>query len=132
MSCHQSCHSQVFCFFSLSPGKVSSHIMSKSSIVLTKLSSTMEEGIANLKLVEQPRKKQLGPKEVRIAIDVAALNYFDLLILMGRYQMKPVLVCTYILYIYICLFVDMDTSYKYTHTYIHTHTHIHTANHRRS
>eukprot|EP01103_Thecamoeba_quadrilineata_P006430 TRINITY_DN1615_c0_g1_i2.p1 TRINITY_DN1615_c0_g1~~TRINITY_DN1615_c0_g1_i2.p1 ORF type:complete len:338 (-),score=66.08 TRINITY_DN1615_c0_g1_i2:902-1915(-) len=57
-------------------------------LVCPQLSSSFEEGINNLQLV--PTEAQtLSPTDVRIAVHAAALNFFDLLMLVGQYQVKP-------------------------------------------
>ena len=57
-------------------------------IEMNKIASTILDGIEDLKLkhVELPG---LGPYEVRIRVVASALNFFDLLILIGKYQHKP-------------------------------------------
>jgi hypothetical protein len=52
------------------------------AIQIIKLSSTIEQGINNLKLVTLSRK-QLKSNEIRIQIYGSGLNYFDLLMLIG-------------------------------------------------
>jgi len=56
--------------------------------VCPKLSRTFEEGINSLQLTNLPRQK-LKPNEVRLALRATALDYYDLLMLIGRYQYRP-------------------------------------------
>jgi NADPH2:quinone reductase len=68
-----------------------SSIQSNSSyqgIQLPKISKTIEEGINTLQLVNVPRAS-LEPNQVRISVYASCLNYYDLLILINRYQFKP-------------------------------------------
>lgn len=51
----------------------------------------MEAGIAGLELQTLPTPATLEPNEVRLQVYASALNYFDLLMLQGRYQYKPAL-----------------------------------------
>ena len=55
------------------------------AIVLSKIAESIPEGIDSLELREA-EKKSLAPTEVRIKVRAAALNFFDLLILVGKYQ----------------------------------------------
>lgn len=52
------------------------------------LSKTFDEGIQKLRLVEKVRAP-LKPNEVRVKVAAAAVNFFDLLMLVGKYQAKP-------------------------------------------
>jgi NADPH2:quinone reductase len=45
-------------------------------------------GVAGLKWLEQPTPEP-GPGEVRVAVKAASLNFPDLLIVQGKYQVKP-------------------------------------------
>lgn len=58
------------------------------AVVCPTLSANAEDGIASLRVVSQPRAS-LAEDEVRIAVKAAALNFFDLLMLQGKYQVKP-------------------------------------------
>lgn len=58
------------------------------AVRLLKLSKTMEEGIAALELQSLP-SVPLQRGEVRVQVHASALNYFDLLMLQGRYQYRP-------------------------------------------
>lgn len=58
------------------------------AIQIHKIYKSMNEGIDNLQLVELPRPT-LGDDEVRVRVHASALNYFDLLMLLGRYQYRP-------------------------------------------
>jgi len=55
---------------------------------VTKLAQSFDEGIANLKIISMQREP-LKPNQVRVRVYAAALNYFDLLMFVGRYQYKP-------------------------------------------
>src|SRR4051794_690611 len=66
----------------------SSSSSSYQAIQITSISKSIPEGIAALSLRTLPRPP-LSPNEVRIQIHASALNYFDLLLLIGRYQYKP-------------------------------------------
>eukprot|EP00462_Mataza_sp_D1_P021915 CAMPEP_0175145114 /NCGR_PEP_ID=MMETSP0087-20121206/14562_1 /TAXON_ID=136419 /ORGANISM="Unknown Unknown, Strain D1" /LENGTH=342 /DNA_ID=CAMNT_0016429767 /DNA_START=1 /DNA_END=1029 /DNA_ORIENTATION=+ len=57
-------------------------------IQLKALSKEIAEGIDAL-TIENIERKACGPYDVRVAIQAGAVNYFDLLILVGRYQHKP-------------------------------------------
>jgi NADPH2:quinone reductase len=60
------------------------------AVQIVALEKTMEEGIKNLQLNTLPRPV-LGAEEIRIRVHASALNYFDLLMLQGRYQLRPAL-----------------------------------------
>ena len=64
-------------------------------IVCTKLSKTFEDGVNNLQVVDLPREEEVGGGCVRVEVRAVALNFFDLLMLVGKYQMKVcfVLLC---------------------------------------
>jgi NADPH2:quinone reductase len=62
--------------------------MSYTALEVSAISKTFEEGIQNLKLVEKSRVPLL-PNEVRVQVKAAAVNFFDLLMLVGKYQSKP-------------------------------------------
>eukprot|EP01128_Nolandella_sp_AFSM9_P010512 TRINITY_DN7282_c0_g1_i1.p1 TRINITY_DN7282_c0_g1~~TRINITY_DN7282_c0_g1_i1.p1 ORF type:complete len:340 (+),score=79.37 TRINITY_DN7282_c0_g1_i1:1841-2860(+) len=62
--------------------------MSYRAIVVETLSSSFEEGINKLK-VSAVARKPLRKNQVRIAIRAASMNFFDLLQMVGKYQMKP-------------------------------------------
>lgn len=53
------------------------------------LSKSFDEGIQKLRLVSKVRAP-LKPNEVRVKVVAAAVNFFDLLMLVGKYQAKPV------------------------------------------
>jgi NADPH2:quinone reductase len=53
------------------------------------LSKSFDEGIQKLRLVSKVRVP-LKPNEVRVKVIAAAVNFFDLLMLVGKYQAKPV------------------------------------------
>jgi len=59
------------------------------AVRLLRLEKTVEAGIAGLSLESLPREAELGPTEVRVRVVASALNYFDLLMLIGRYQLRP-------------------------------------------
>jgi len=54
------------------------------------IAPSIEEGIKNL-TIQDVERKPLKASEVRVAIRAAAINYFDLLMLVGKYQSKPTL-----------------------------------------
>eukprot|EP01114_Cavostelium_apophysatum_P017290 TRINITY_DN5103_c0_g1_i2.p1 TRINITY_DN5103_c0_g1~~TRINITY_DN5103_c0_g1_i2.p1 ORF type:complete len:348 (+),score=92.83 TRINITY_DN5103_c0_g1_i2:45-1088(+) len=58
------------------------------AVQCTKLSKSFEEGIHSLQITTLQRKP-LGKNEIRIKIHACSLNYFDLLMLVDRYQFKP-------------------------------------------
>ncbi len=58
------------------------------AVVVSKIEKEIEDGISSLSLQNLVREK-LGDNDVRIKVHCAALNYFDLLLLVGRYQHKP-------------------------------------------
>jgi len=62
--------------------------MSHRALVVSSIAKSVESGIKNL-TVQQQESRALKPREVRIRIRAASLNYFDLLQLVGKYQMKP-------------------------------------------
>jgi NADPH2:quinone reductase len=64
--------------------------MSYRGVCVSKISKTFQEGIEALTIEQFPRR-ELKKGEVRIRVHSAALNYFDLLMLVGRYQTKPAL-----------------------------------------
>lgn len=53
------------------------------------LSKSFDEGIQKLRLVTKVRAP-LKPNDVRVKVVAAAVNFFDLLMLVGKYQAKPV------------------------------------------
>jgi len=57
-------------------------------VVVNKIAGTIPEGISNLS-VQTLHRNKLGDKDVRIKVYATALNYFDLLLLIGKYQLKP-------------------------------------------
>lgn len=60
------------------------------AVQIHKLEKTMEDGIKGLQLVTLPRK-ELSRDSIRVRVHASALNYFDLLMLQGRYQYRPAL-----------------------------------------
>jgi len=60
------------------------------AIHCTKIHKNFEDGIHNLQLVQLPRPI-LKKGEVRIKVHASSLNYFELLMLVGRYQNTPTL-----------------------------------------
>lgn len=58
------------------------------AVQLMKLSKTQSEGIDLLQLNTLPRPS-LGPDEIRVRVHASALNFFDLLMLQGKYQYRP-------------------------------------------
>jgi len=58
------------------------------AVQLTHLSSSFDEGISGLELRTLARR-ELEPDEIRVRVHAAALNFFDLLMLQGKYQFKP-------------------------------------------
>eukprot|EP00004_Rigifila_ramosa_P012287 TRINITY_DN2651_c0_g1_i1.p1 TRINITY_DN2651_c0_g1~~TRINITY_DN2651_c0_g1_i1.p1 ORF type:complete len:328 (-),score=81.48 TRINITY_DN2651_c0_g1_i1:168-1151(-) len=60
------------------------------AVVVEALAKSVPEGIAALKLSKVPRPTTpLAAGEVRIGVRAASLNFFDLLMLVGKYQHKP-------------------------------------------
>jgi NADPH:quinone reductase-like Zn-dependent oxidoreductase len=59
-----------------------------SAIACTKLYPTFQEAIDNLSVISLARRK-LKPTEIRIKVMSTALNFFDLLMMVGKYQAKP-------------------------------------------
>jgi hypothetical protein len=53
-------------------------------VQMTQTARTVAEGIERLSLVERQPVVELGPFEIEIEVRAAALNFFDLLILVGR------------------------------------------------
>ena len=62
--------------------------MSYRALESPSLAKTFDEGIQNLHVVEKTRVPLL-PNEVRIQVKAASVNFFDLLMLVGKYQIKP-------------------------------------------
>lgn len=58
------------------------------SVVFEKISPSIKEGIANLKVLERP-VQSLSKGHVRVDVHASATNFFDLLMLVGQYQLKP-------------------------------------------
>jgi NADPH:quinone reductase-like Zn-dependent oxidoreductase len=71
-------------------------------VVCTSISKDVKEGIESLKVADVPRQPlgtivfptkylriALGERDVRIRVHATSLNFFDLLILVGKYQHKP-------------------------------------------
>jgi NADPH2:quinone reductase len=58
------------------------------AVRLVKIEKTMEAGIAGLEMHTLPCES-LGSTEVRVQVHASAMNYFDLLQTVGRYQYKP-------------------------------------------
>lgn len=71
--------------------------MSYKGLCVSKVAASFDEGIEALSVQEFSRQ-ELKKGEVRVRMHSAAVNYFDLLMLVGKYQMKPKLpfspVCT--------------------------------------
>lgn len=53
-----------------------------------RLAKEVPEGIEALRIVSLPVKKP-GPEQLRIKVHAAGVNFFDLLTLVGKYQLKP-------------------------------------------
>lgn len=64
--------------------------MSYKGLCVSKIKPSFDEAIDALSVVDFPRP-HLRKGEVRVKMQAAALNYFDLLMLVGKYQMKPAL-----------------------------------------
>eukprot|EP00698_Gefionella_okellyi_P007053 TRINITY_DN1719_c0_g1_i1.p3 TRINITY_DN1719_c0_g1~~TRINITY_DN1719_c0_g1_i1.p3 ORF type:complete len:342 (-),score=66.26 TRINITY_DN1719_c0_g1_i1:2147-3172(-) len=62
--------------------------MQHRAIVCKSLCKEIEDGIAALEVVHRPRE-ELAADGVRISVKAVALNFFDLLQLVGKYQVKP-------------------------------------------
>jgi NADPH:quinone reductase len=58
------------------------------AIQMKEVTKSIEEGIGKLEIVELERA-ELGEDEVRVGVKASSLNFFDLLILVGKYQYKP-------------------------------------------
>jgi NADPH:quinone reductase len=65
------------------------------AIVVPRISKTFDAAIDSLVLSRWPRAGALKPHEVRVQIHASALNFFDLLGMVGRYQVRyvPPYVC---------------------------------------
>jgi len=69
-------------------GKSQKHDDGVDSIVCPQLTKTFDQAIAGLRLESRPRVEKLKANEVRVSIHASALNFFDLLGFVGRYQVK--------------------------------------------
>jgi len=58
------------------------------ALVVSQIATSFKEGIQSLALKTVPRKA-LAPGEARVRVHASALNFFDLLLLVGKYQMRP-------------------------------------------
>eukprot|EP01130_Rhizamoeba_saxonica_P018118 TRINITY_DN8980_c0_g1_i2.p1 TRINITY_DN8980_c0_g1~~TRINITY_DN8980_c0_g1_i2.p1 ORF type:complete len:244 (-),score=57.40 TRINITY_DN8980_c0_g1_i2:355-1086(-) len=61
--------------------------MAYRAIQCVKIQDDIDTAIESLSL-GTITQKQLGPNEIRVDVHASSLNYFDLLMLVGRYQMK--------------------------------------------
>ena len=74
-------------------------------IVCTKLSKSFEDGVNCLEIVDLPRE-EVGGGCVRVEVRAVALNFFDLLMLVGKYQMKVrFLFFVFLFFVFCFLFV---------------------------
>eukprot|EP00008_Paramoeba_atlantica_P012262 CAMPEP_0201475694 /NCGR_PEP_ID=MMETSP0151_2-20130828/1067_1 /ASSEMBLY_ACC=CAM_ASM_000257 /TAXON_ID=200890 /ORGANISM="Paramoeba atlantica, Strain 621/1 / CCAP 1560/9" /LENGTH=339 /DNA_ID=CAMNT_0047855855 /DNA_START=50 /DNA_END=1069 /DNA_ORIENTATION=- len=58
-------------------------------VVCKKISKTFPEAISSLSVEEIEREENIGDNSVRVNVRCAAVNFFDLLMLVGKYQFKP-------------------------------------------
>ena len=64
-------------------------VMSIQALVCSRLTPSFAEGISALSLSSLPRTPSpLAQGKVRVRVMCVALNYFDLLTLVGKYQIK--------------------------------------------
>jgi len=59
------------------------------AVVVERISPTPEEGIAAAVLAELPRTVGLRPREVRVQVRAASINFPELLMMQNKYQHKP-------------------------------------------
>merc|ERR1711865_238062 len=58
------------------------------ALVVEKLASSAEEGIAGIKLLDLPRE-DLDDGELRVSVKSASINFPEILMMQGKYQYKP-------------------------------------------